>query len=180
MDINGSVHDEHGGGHNPLNGQVIAAWEMPNDPSRSLYVYGIGTLSGFKDYTFTIRLRDTLPKFVLRKTDTTNAIAAGHIFLVSNLGIKNGDTLRQSCNWDSLQVVGSMNDIGVIFIKGTPNLLGKPMGASPGFTLFHAKKIDFMNHSVLDFEPIKDPNDIEIQVDDNGPDCKRKTPFWLQ
>ncbi len=179
-DISGAVHDDHGGGHNPLKGQVIAAWEMPNDPSRSLYVYGIGTLSGYQDYTFTIHLRDTLPKFILRNADTTNAIAAGHIFLVDNLGIKNGDTLRQDCNWDSLQVVGSMNEMAVLFIKGRPILLGKNfMGSSQGFNMFFATRID-QNQAVKDFVPIFNSKDIEIRVDDSGGDCKKKTPYWLQ
>ena len=179
MDINGSVHDDHGGGHNPLNGLVIAAWEIPNDPSRSLYVYGTGTLAGFKDYTFTIHLRDTLPKFILRNTDTMNAIAAGHIFIVGNMAIKDGDTLHYNSNWDnSYQVIGSMNDVGIIFIKGNPMLLGRSF-KSQGFNLFFATKTD-QNQSVKDFVPIFDPNDIQIQVDDNGGDCKKKTPFWLQ
>ncbi len=179
-DISGEVHDDHGGGQKPLNGQVIAAWEMPNDPSRSLYVYGIGTLSGNKDNTFTIHLRDTLPKFVLRSADTTNAIACGHIFLVDNFGIKNGDTLRQNCNWDSLNVVGSMNEMAVLFIKGSPTLLGKNFMASlQGFNLFFATRMD-QNQRVKDFVPIYNSKGIEIRVDDNGSDCKKRTPYWLQ
>ena len=166
----------------PLNVNIVVAWEMPNDPTRSLYVYGSGTYTqrGKDDYTFNVQLIDTLPKFVLKNFDTTNAIAAGHVFLLSNMTTKNGDTLRQNCNWDSLQVVGSMNGIGVIFTKGSPTLAGKNlMGIPQGFNLFFATRWD-MNQSVTDFLPVHDPSAIDIQVDDSGDDCRMKTPLWLQ
>src|SRR5690242_12695709 len=70
------LHDDQHGGYKPLpaTSNIIIAWEMPNDTSRSLFVYGKGTISnfGFDNYTFTIMLRDTLPKFALLNKDTTN------------------------------------------------------------------------------------------------------------
>jgi hypothetical protein len=189
--LNGRIklHD-YGGGYIPLpaNAAIIAAWEVPNGTNRLLYVYGKGAISkiGRDDYHFDILLGDTLPKFILAKMDTTNALAACHIFLTSNSTLTTGDTLRYDIDWDyKYQVIGSMNDIGVIFIKGNPPLPGqRPAGMlPPGFNILHAKKIINPNPPngptfVTDFDPF--PFNVEIEVNDDGRDCKGKTPFWLQ
>ncbi len=180
--ISGEVHI--GGGYNPplLNATIIVAWEIPNNPSKSMYVYGAGKISKlYNKYNFDVSLRDTLPKFVLMNMDTTNAIGAGHIFLIDNPGLKDGDTLRHDLDWDNkYHVLGSMNDIGVIFIKGKPTLAGRPLtGSLPGFILFHARRLDPSGQTVTDFE-LADPFNIEIEIDDNGKNCKDRTPFWLQ
>ncbi|MFI5263682.1 MAG: hypothetical protein ACHQM6_04120 [Candidatus Kapaibacterium sp.] len=179
------LQDDHHGGHNqlPQIANVIVAWEMPNDTSRSLYVYGTGTISkiGYDNYTFTITIRDTLPKFVLLNKDTTNAIAAGHIFIVGNTSIIDGDTLHYHSDWNnSYQMIGSMNGIGIIFSKGNTTLAGKNLAGMPqGFNFLFATRWNF-TESVTDFVPVYDPNDIEIQVDNDGHDCQAKTPLWLQ
>ena len=184
--INGRIQlqDDHQGGYSPLPpANVIVAWEMPNDTSRSLYVYGTGTISKItKDnYTFTITLRDTLPKFVLLNKDTANALAAGHIFIAGNTSIIDGDTIHYHSDWNnSYQIIGSMNGIGIIFSKGNTTLVGKSLaGIQQGYNFFIATRWNF-NGSVTNFAPVYDPNAIEIQVDNDGYDCQAKTPFWLQ
>jgi hypothetical protein len=183
------LHD-NGGGYKPLppNANIIVAWEMPNQSNHQLYVYGGGTITkmGHDDYYFTLRIDDTIPKFVLANMDTSNAIAACHIFLVGNSGLKEGDTLRYDIDWDyKYQMIGSMNDIGILFVKGNPLLPGqRPRGMMPeGLNLLRAKKIDFNPpigpSFVTEFEPTF-PSDIEIEVDDDGKDCKMRTPFWLK
>ncbi len=62
------LHGDQHGGYNPLpSSKIIVAWEMPNDPTRPLYVYGRGTYTKLanNNYSFTVYLRDTLPDFAL-------------------------------------------------------------------------------------------------------------------
>jgi hypothetical protein len=184
--LNGRIQlqDDHQGGFKPLpTSNIIVAWEMPNDTSRSLYVYGSGTVSqiGHDKYTFSVTLRDTLPKFVLLNKDTTNAIAAGHIFIIGNTTIIDGDTLHYRSDWDNLyQMIGGMNGIAVIFTKGNTTVAGKSLAGIPqGFNFFFATRLNF-NDAVTDFLLLNDPNAIEIQVDNDGHDCQQRTPLWLQ
>jgi hypothetical protein len=180
------LHDDPHGGYKPLpaTSAIIIAWEMPNDTSRSLYVYGGGTISkiGFDSYIFTVILRDTLPKFALFNKDTMNAMAAGHIFLTLSTTIADGDTLHYNSNWDNAyQMIGSMNEVAVIFTKGNAVLPAQnTKGPIPkGFSLLRATKQDQSRERVTEFEPA-DPFRTEVEVDDNGHDCQSKTPFWLQ
>lgn len=186
-DITGSIklQDDQHGGYNPLpSAKIVIAWEMPNDPSRSLYIYGSGTYAqvGKDDYSFTVHLPDSLPKFCLPGMDTTNAIAAGHIILISNTQVTIGDTLRRDLDWDNYQILGGMDYVGVIFVKGNPSLAGRKLTAAnsfPGFNLMLAKRMDPASQKVTQFE-LADPTGIEIEVDKDGHDCKRNTAFWLQ
>jgi hypothetical protein len=191
LSLNGRIklHD-NGGGYKPLpaNAKIIVAWEMPNTAAGSLYIYGEGTIAqiGRDDYHFNVLLSDTLPKFILKNTDTTDAIAAAHIFLVSNLRIGNGDTMRYDFDWDlKYQMVGSMNGIGILFVKGNPVLPGQKPRSSmfSGYNILQAKRIEVnppgVPSYVTDFEPAY-PFSTEIEVDDDGKDCKMRTPFWLK
>jgi hypothetical protein len=186
-DITGRIklQDDQHGGYNPLPAsKVVIAWEMPNDPSKSLYIYGSGTYSkvGKDDYYFTVHLPDSLPKFSLLGMDTTNVIAAGHIILISNTQVTDGDTLRHDLDWDNYQILGGMDNVGVIFVRGNPSLAGRKLTVAnsfPGFNFMFAKKMDPSSQTVIDFEPAF-PNDIEIEIDKDGHDCKRNTAFWLQ
>jgi hypothetical protein len=184
LSLSGKIRDDHNGGRNPLpaDARIVVAWEIPNSSPRLLYIYGTGTIAnlGNSSYFFKVNIGDTLPKFVLANTDTTNAIAAAHIFLVGDPAIKTGDTLRYEIDWDyRYQMLGGLNYIGVIFVKGSPVLAGRsPKGTKPGFNLLLATWVDQKKQSVIDFLPA-DARNIEIQVDDDGSSCKKNTPFWL-
>ncbi|MDP4221459.1 MAG: hypothetical protein Q8896_13570, partial [Bacteroidota bacterium] len=109
----------------------------------------------------------------------SNAVAACHIFLLADANIHEGDTIRQSDDWNAYKIMGSLNEISVIFSKGSPTLAGRKIPGNPiGFNSFVATRWD-LNGSVTDFFPA-DPTRVEIEVDDDGHDCKQKTPLWLQ
>ena len=180
----GMIRDDHNGGKNPLPATaiVVIGWELPGYGTRAMYIYGTGSVTpiGNNRYKFDVTLLDTLPKFVLKNMDTIDAISAGHIFLLADATMKTGDTIKCDLNWDnSYKILGSLNDIGIIFVKGNPTLAGQPpKGAMPGFNLLEARRLDPSGQSVTDFGVVP-PFGLEITVDDDGQSCKDQTPFWI-
>ncbi|MEI8133492.1 MAG: hypothetical protein WCH46_00275 [bacterium] len=172
-----------GGGNQPLpaGASVVIGWEIPNSSPRAFFLYGGGlinrTMVMGKEYDdYTIRLHDSLPKFVLMNGDTTNAIAAGHILLLDNNSRHDGDTLTLGMNqdWKNTHILGGLEKIGMIFMRGDVSVGGRTGTAMPaGYYFLRSRRENSMN-TVVESELALGP--LDIHVDD---DQHNNSPMWL-
>lgn len=177
----------------PRGSRVIVGWELPyHSPKKNaLYFCGSGAVDPNRitkgywkdDYNLSIIIDSLLPKQVIwYNPDSSQVLAVGHIFLAPNNGIKDGDTLLYSELFMS-DILGGVTKSAVVFQKGYPMLLGKPLGDTV------AQGFNFMRGYKNIFGP-PDPDDMKatyvnsspfifIKVDDNSFDTQRYNPMWL-
>ena len=177
----------------PAGSRIIVGWELPYHPPKknALYFYGSGTVDPNRiskgywkdDYNLSITIDSLLPKQVMwYNFDSSQVLAVGHFFLVPNNAIKDGDTLLYSELFRS-DILGGVTKSTVIFQKGHPMLLGKPLGdtVASGFNFMRGYKSIFgppdqddMKATYVNSSPF-----IYIKVDNDGFDTQRYNPMWL-
>ena len=175
----------------PPGSHIIIGWELPNHlpKKQAYYFYGSGTVDpnkitkGFwKDnYNLSVTIGSLLPKQVMSyNADSSQVLAVGHLFLINTTSLKNGDTLLYSELFMS-DILGGVSKSAVVYQKGFPLLLGKPIGdtVAQGFNLLRGYKGFGFDPEEMKATYESNPAFFFLEIDKDGFDTPRNNPMWL-